>query len=199
MGGFGSGPRNAGRALTSERLQLDIRQLARDGLLHACAGSARIYWQEGGRTIAGVEARLHAGQLELSYAGDTSPAEDSVERVSVQTTPCTYGGRRQWFLCAQCSRRCAILYADRIGFACRYCLDLRYPSQRRHRAARARARVEAIGRRLGWAPNGAGGGKPPRMHLRTFTRLAALYVRYVDESQEDIVRLAERLLRRFGR
>jgi len=51
--------------------------------------------------------------------------------VYLDTTPCNYGGKRWWFICPECHRRCRILYkpSDEIYFACRICHNLTYESQ----------------------------------------------------------------------
>ena len=51
--------------------------------------------------------------------------------ISLDTTPCFFGGKRWWFLCPECQRRCRIIYgASSSGyFACRLCHDLTYRSQ----------------------------------------------------------------------
>ncbi len=41
-----------------------------------------------------------------------------------------FGGRRPWFKCRACQRRCALLYYRRARFACRVCQDLSYRSPR---------------------------------------------------------------------
>jgi len=56
-------------------------------------------------------------------------------RVHLDTTPCNYGGKRWWFLCPNCNRRCRILYLPPGGsyFLCRICHNLTYESQQEGR------------------------------------------------------------------
>src|SRR5262249_34895871 len=63
-------------------------------------------------------------------------------------TECNYGGTRPWFLCPECGRRAAILYAAST-FACGKCQSLRYESQRRHRKWRLFKKALAIRAKLG--------------------------------------------------
>jgi len=51
--------------------------------------------------------------------------------VRIETTPCNYGGKRWWFLCPVCFRRCRVIYLPpgQGVFACRICHNLSYKSQ----------------------------------------------------------------------
>ena len=54
-------------------------------------------------------------------------------QVSLETTPCNFGGVRYWFICPDCWRRVAVLYlapGDR-RFRCRHCNNLSYHSRNR--------------------------------------------------------------------
>ncbi|MFH2035897.1 MAG: hypothetical protein ABIJ45_05785 [Candidatus Zixiibacteriota bacterium] len=48
-----------------------------------------------------------------------------------ESTRCNYGGKRYWFLCPNCGRKCRILYLPPKSnyFACRKCYNLTYRSQ----------------------------------------------------------------------
>ncbi len=95
------------------------------------------------------------------------------QRVSLDWPPCHYGGRRPWFLCPQCCRRCAILYQSAGDFHCRCCTDLVYPTQHERAADRGLRKEQEIRIRLG----GSGSTfepfppKPKRMRWVTYHRL----------------------------
>src|SRR5829696_7809844 len=86
MGGVGSGNwyRLDKKGTTDGCHSLDVRDLHRDGLI------------------------LSYGQR----SGLGSEWEDVKEPVSLEWTPCNFGGERPWFLCpgAGCGRRVAVLY-----------------------------------------------------------------------------------------
>ena len=92
--------------------------------------------------------------------------------------PMRFGGRRQWFRCPKCGRRCRILYGDS-RFRCRRCHRLSYSSQAESRADRATRAMFKIVRRLdpeedcNDLPR-----KPKGMHWRTYDRLAERYEHY---------------------
>ena len=52
-------------------------------------------------------------------------------QVHLDTTPCNFGGKRWWFKCPHCWRRCQFLYLPPGGnyFLCRLCHNLTYESQ----------------------------------------------------------------------
>lgn len=55
------------------------------------------------------------------------------------STPCNFGGERFWFECTNgvkpCNRRVGVLYFKDAFFACRYCHNLTYSSQKMNRYA----------------------------------------------------------------
>jgi Zn-finger protein len=177
MGGRGSGRRWQGGADTTDDYRsIDIRWLKREGLLGS-EDRRRITWSRGGRVTGGIDLQSEPGRLILDYRHRERGGEWKAERypVHLDTTPCTLGGVRHWFLCPArgCGRRVAILYGGAI-FACRHCHRLVHGSQRENPADRAARRADRIRDRLGW-PGGIleGGdwGRPKGMHHRTYERL----------------------------
>lgn len=104
------------------------------------------------------------------YGDDWESKEYSV---SLDWTPCTYGGLRPWFRCPAvgCGRRVAILYGGGV-FACRHCHGLNYETQHEQAWDRALSRYQKIRVRLGGRPGDAYSfpGKPKGMHWRTYER-----------------------------
>lgn len=113
--------------------------------------------------------------LHYTVDGETIPAY--LVRWAV-TTP-HYGGTRYWWVCPQCGKVRARLYAGR-RFLCRRCQGLAYPStQTRSKLPVIEARMRALLRRLG-----ADGpitddppARPDTMRKSTYTRLAYEYRR----------------------
>ncbi len=183
LGGIGSG-RHCGsgaRATTDSYRRLDVRRLARDGLLRR-GRAGRVSWTVGGNPAGSLA--LHALQegvvldySHLAYDGEWKPKQYLVR---IEHTACALGGSRPWFLCPArgCGRRVAILYGGAI-FACRHCHRLAYPSTRESAGDRATRRADRLRDRLGWEPgilNGSG-DKPKWMRWRTFQRLIAQHDR----------------------
>jgi hypothetical protein len=133
MGGYDSTRwRMTVTRLTTEGLpRLDVRALARAGALRPGA-IATITWGEGA-TVTTEIPHDDPDHLTLRYracAGFTSWAFVQ-ESVSLTRTPCTYGGKRVWFVCPACRNRCALFYALGGCFRCRSCHRLAYASTRR--------------------------------------------------------------------
>jgi hypothetical protein len=98
--------------------------------------------------------------------------------VSLVDTPLHFGGRRLWFCCPSCARRCQVLYGS-WRIACKSCHRLRYLSQRESRTGRANLGMLKIAKRLD--PEARGNAlpfKPKGMHWSTYERLSERYDAY---------------------
>ena len=82
------------------------------------------------------------------------------------------GGRRAWFRCGQCERRCRLLYSRDGALACRVCHGLAYASQRARREDRLIVRAQAIRLRLGGTANLTAPfpERPKHMHRSTYAQ-----------------------------
>lgn len=186
MGGWGSGSWQSGKNTTSAFRALDVRRLARDGLL--APGKAFGWnWLRNDEVIASIQIRVGEDRVTLNYRARNN-GEDWQEfdyPVYLDWTPCGLGGRRAWLRCPArgCGRRVAVLYGGTI-FACRHCHRLAYDSQREQRDDRLTRRADKIRQRLGWEPGilNGDGGKPKGMHWRTFERLQEEHDACVDAS-----------------
>ncbi len=92
--------------------------------------------------------------------------------VTIDTTPCHFGGERFWFLCPRCSRRCAVLYP----YACRTCRGLRYRVETEKPLHRSLTQAIRIRARLGQERGGIMPPFPPKpkyMHWKTYDKLRA--------------------------
>jgi hypothetical protein len=107
---------------------------------------------------------MSAGSSEMTYSIDRDRAGHLRAELSVRwqhlapkvigyadlesTTP-TYGGKRWWFRCPGCARRCRVLYIPRGGarFGCRLCLQLAYATQHVNQFTRQIWKIERIKQR----------------------------------------------------
>ena len=113
------------------------------------------------------------------------------ERISVNEfvpfayTQTRFGGRRQWFMCLKCGRRCRRIFGGR-HFRCRQCHGLEYASRNMSAAQRAIHRADRIANRLHDMWKGTTKGKcefppkPSRMRWRTYRRLKQQWQRWDD-------------------
>ena len=191
MGGRGSGRRSSysGKAETSDSMPLDIRKIARKGLLVPGNGFSW-QWLVNDRQVAGISIRVDYDHgMVLTYR-IKSTGEVVEQLVHTQTSPCHLGGQRYWFTCPRCSKRVAVLYAPGRYFACRQCGGLGYATQKEGAGDRASTRADKLRKRLGWEAgilNGSG-GKPKGMHWKTYQRLRSHHDALVQVSLDDIGR-----------
>jgi hypothetical protein len=194
MGGFGSGRGSQYNAAncTDDFRRLDVRRWQREGLLKP-GYTFSTNWTQSNATVAQIVVRTEADKLILKYKHRRNGGEWKSEEYPVQLdwTPCTYGGRRAWFLCPAvgCGRRVANLYGGTI-FACRHCHRLAYRSQRETAESRAIRRAGKIRARLEWQPGilNPAGGKPKGMRWKTYFQLLAEHNAAANESLASMAR-----------
>jgi hypothetical protein len=158
--------------------QLDLAWLRRVLMVRILGASGCVAWMHDGIARFSVRFVLETDGLRLSYIQHGIAV---TERLPVVTTATAFGGRRHWFSCPACGRRCRILYgADR--FRCRRCLGARYASQYQDEAmtiAGRRWRLRDFLKERGAVSLGQGldagmPPKPPGMRQKTYRRLCAL-------------------------
>lgn len=176
MGGRGSG-RPAGLGLTVDLCHrsnsIDLAWLQRKGLLNPGRWS-KLTWSVRGEKTGSIQLAKVPGGVKLNYrvrsrGGDWRSIEEVIPLVE---TPTNFAGRRQWFRCLACGRRCRIIYGGTL-FRCRKCQGLRYETQYEPQFARAATRALKIRERLG-SKSGIDDpfpDKPKGMHWRTYERL----------------------------
>ncbi len=141
----------------------------------------------------------------------TSPGYAFVNDVPLPldwTTP-QFGGRRAWFRCPSCGRRCTVVYGRERQWGCRCCWRANYPSQREAPFDRLIRRAGQLRRRLGdtvvKAPidhvefAGIPPDKPKRMQWRTYHRLSDELERVERAAAALFYNQEARLLGRLGR
>jgi len=187
LGGVGSGNwhRFDKKATTDECHSVDIRYLHRHDLLEPGRWFS-LRWSRAGRETGSIGGLVEGtsgcrpNRVVFNYrhrSGSFAGGEweDVREPVTLEWTPCNFGGERPWFVCpgAGCGRRVAILYGPGRYFLCRRCYDLRYESQRENGMIRALRRAQKIRERLGGSANMTEPfpEKPKGMHRRTYDRL----------------------------
>lgn len=184
--------RRTNRRTTDDYLSFDVRYLARKALLKP--GSVfTLTWTKRGKTVDSLAATAEAGRLIVANSYGGYP-------VRLEWTRCRLGGRRAWFRCPQCGRRCCLLYRA-WGYACRECLRLAYPVEREGRLARAERRAwKIIGR--GKSESSRKYGKPKWQRWPTFWRLfneAEAAVDHVDVRQDRIMAMVRAVDERLKR
>lgn len=129
---------------------MDILDLQRNKIFSK--GTGLIWtssWSRNGEVVASVSYRVEGEEgeptgLRFMYTitdKDTGKRQDYNYVNPVVSTPCTFGGKRWWYICPlvlngdPCHRRCRIVYLPPRSkyFGCRKCHQLTYESRQRHR------------------------------------------------------------------
>lgn len=158
-------PRPMTRLKVESCRSLDVRRLAREGLLDPnVMGSAEWVWRDDyGNQTASVGIAASGGTLRLRYAIN---GLDASQVISIERTACALGGDRPWFKCPTCGHRCALLHLRRGRFACRKCQGLAYLSQAIDPVQRSWRKQAKLERLLD-----EDGDKPKGMHWTTYDRI----------------------------
>ena len=191
MGGYGSGQPGY-RPRAEQMKRLDLAWLRRNGYLSGFP--VRLSWSHCGEPIGSISLQAQSDGVRLFYRrrGNNGESHDVDEIVPTVWTPTPFGGRRQWFLCLKCGRRCRILYGGNL-FRCRRCYHLSYSSQAETRADRATRAMFKIVQRLDPAQDfNELPPKPNGMHWSTYNRLAERYEKHDRQWTVEAIR-------RFGR
>ena len=175
MGGYGSGRRTAfaGKPETHAALPLDIREIAKTGLLES-GNRFNWHWLLNKRKLASISIGVSLQSMMLAYRYKRT-GELIEQWVQMQTTLCHLGGQRHWFSCPQCCKRVAVLYLNGRKFACRQCGGLGYATQKENPGDRLFTKADKLRTRLGWQVGiaNADGDKPKGMHWNNFERLTS--------------------------
>ncbi len=97
--------------------------------------------------------------------------------VKMDWTRLPSGGKRPWFLCPSCGRRCGVLYSIGSRIICRKCGGLSYESQNEQRQIRGLRKAQKICVRLGGSANMT----EPFPGRRTYQRLRHRYEAAVEQ------------------
>jgi hypothetical protein len=222
MGGSGSG-RIGWRRRVGSYLALDVRELARKGVLRPGTFACRTWSNSYGEQVGAIQMRagleypdearemFGAGawiegladhvRLIYSWTPNGGERQDFDYPVWLERTPCNYGGHRIWWLCPRCQKRRAVIYGGgRDGrFGCRGCMRLAYSVEALGRYHRLQRKADKLGARLLESDDGKQWLKPKGMHWRTFDALCERIAAAEEEKDAAWFKGAARLLARWGR
>ena len=177
-----------------QRLPVDFVRRLCGGFDNACRTS--VLWHRGKQKVGEIGLVVAPGRgvlLHYTYRG-----EDRRVWLDFAYSDTPFGGRRAWWACPGCGRRCGVAYAPL--FVCRKCAGVDYYQIQQSGDALTVIdnRLNRIRRKLG-ATDGATGERLPTrpryMHHRTYARLAAEYLELQEQSEE--IWLGQ-LIQRFG-
>ncbi len=175
MGGYGSGSHRYRGANKCEAVcRIEIPYLNKHGLLEP-GTMTTLTWSRRGQKTAAVELATWPEWMMLYYCirQEENTLRKVSQRIDFDWTDTAFSGRRRWFKCPCCSRRCSVLYLLGGVFACRECQGLVYCTQYEDTFQRRVSRALKIKEKLG-DQSGIGGifpEKSKRMQYSTYERL----------------------------
>lgn len=119
------------------------------------------------------------------------------ERIVITWTKTNFGGKRPWYLCPSCDRRCAIIYrrGESNLWGCRVCMGGRYRSEHLSPMQRRVHKARKIRRSLGQEDNNLVRGfpeKPIGMTWRAYEKKARIGRALEEKMWEDCRRQLKR-------
>jgi hypothetical protein len=165
------------KALVDQYLSLDVRRWQRLGLLTPVRGRPVAWRNPAGVVVLTLMMDVSREAVTLrSSDGAGGPTWRWYEDViPIERRYFGHQGhKRPWWRCPFYDRLVALLYGAMLGFRCRRCYRLAYPSQYQPWAVRALARAQRLRRRLSPLPGAPGAplpGRPRGMHTLTYYRL----------------------------
>ena len=162
-----------------QQYRIDLTWLRRNGGL-VVGRAGPIAWSLRGETSGSINYQILEHGLRLMYRTRHNGSEwrDIDQYIPFTRSDAAFGGRRLWFECPDCHRRCQVVYGGAV-FSCRKCYGLTYSSQYEASYQRAIDQADKLRTRVG---GGRGAfdeepfpPKPKGMHWRTYERLEDRY------------------------
>jgi hypothetical protein len=205
MGNFNSGRRRRGADRCEALKRIEMSYLRAHNMLTP-GKSSSLSWSRRGEPSGRINVEAQKDGLRLIYRTRQVGEEwrDVDETIPYAYTRTAFDGRRAWFVCPSCRRRCSVLYGFS-RFRCRKCHRLTYASQYEAEWERSRTKSERIRRKLGDATFPVLGDYnpfPPRprgMWRSTYERLRQRDAELLTTATDQFAGKVGALLDRLGR
>ncbi len=172
---------SCGRRLpTDEYLLIDINHFRREGLLTG-ANWFSWHWMKRCRIVDSINVSVKDDRI-------TIDGQD----IFIEWWPCPLGGKRPWFHCPSCNKRCCKLYKENTSFACKTCLNLVWKVWHLRPKKRALRRAEKVFSKVKFDFNRKG-DKPKWQRWPTFERLEVEAEQALNIISSDEDRLHDKL------
>ena len=125
MGGYGSG-RKSGKSAVEDCLKLSLSKMLQYQQITEHDSVQTVSWTNRlNEELACFTFKIIADGTDLMFY-----IRELEQKINLSSTPLHFGGKRWWFHCPHCNRRCANLSYAKMArkFYCRVCLDLTYRS-----------------------------------------------------------------------
>lgn len=128
------------RTTVDECKSLSIKFLKERKYLESGFRWGTVTWSRNGNQTGSISISTTIDEhpiIRLWYTRTSRQTEEKRDldyNLDLETTPCHYGGKRWWFICWHCKRRCSTIYLNESDiFLCRRCNNLAYESQNQNR------------------------------------------------------------------
>ncbi|MDP2072269.1 hypothetical protein [Methylotenera sp.] len=149
-----------GRLTTDDFLFIDVNHLKREGLLEATSFFS-CEWKRRGKLVDSINVTVKDDHIIIDD-----------QDIFIEWWRCPLGGKRPWFHCPSCNKRCCKLYKANTSFACKTCLNLVFKVWHERPKRRALRRAEKVFQKVKYEFNRKG-DKPKWQRWPTFERLEA--------------------------
>lgn len=195
MGGIGSGRSSFSRfevcrPVNEQSYRFDLRSIK------TLPGYYSYSWYRNGKECSNINYQAQSDRVILYYhTVEESPKHFEIT-IYLETTPCNYGGVRNWFKCPKCGRKCLVLYLNKAYPVCGKCGNITYSVCNDDDYQIVNARIRKLKTKMNKDKTTHCDYYPIRqkgMHLTTydclFQRLSATYDNQLIEENEKLLKL----------
>ena len=149
-----------GRLTTDDYLHIDINFLKREGLLTDTSWFSW-QWKKRGKLVDSINVIVKDDRIIIDG-----------QEIFIELWPCPLGGKRPFFYCPSCNKRCCKLYKANTSFSCKTCLNLVFKVWHERPKRRALRGAEKVFSKVNFDFSRKG-DKPKWQRWPTFERLEA--------------------------
>lgn len=152
--------KRGGRLTTDDYLFIDVNRFKREGLLVTTSWFSW-QWKQRGKVVDSISVTVKDDLIVVDG-----------QDILIEWWGCPLGGKRPWFHCPSCGKRCCHLYKENSTFACKTCLNLVWKVWHERPERRAQRSAEKVCRHVKFDFSRKG-HKPKWQRWPTFERVQA--------------------------
>lgn len=171
-----------GRLTTDDYLFIDVNHFKREGLLTATSWFSW-EWKRRGKLVDSINVTVKDDHIIIDD-----------QDIFIEWWRCPLGGKRPFFLCNSCKKRCCKLYRANASFSCKKCLNLVFKVWHERPNKRALRRADKIFQKVKYDFSRKS-AKPKWLRWQTFDRLEAEGEKAWEIISSDEDRVHDKLLK----
>ena len=168
------------RLTTDDYLFIDVNHFKREGLLTDTSWFSW-QWKKRGKLVDSINVSVIDDRIIIDG-----------QDIFIEWWSCPLGGKRPWFHCPSCEKRCCKLYKANTSFACKTCLNLVFKAWHERPKKRALRRAEKVFSKVKYDFSRKG-DKPNWQRWKTYLRLEAEAEKALNVIASDEERLHDKL------